>query len=175
MNIDGMRIRMRTPEIVLWDKDYNNEEYLMKREVIIFKKMDGVYVPLQPWPQRFFVSNEFIDIDMMELRPLTITNIFKSIIINFITMNHWRFCYVLYKAGFLNCDIWEYPNNFKYFNLHPIKTLKKRAKKFEMYQNASNDNINNYLASITNEMWRKINEQRKKDKKGRGGSESEES
>lgn len=68
---------------------------------VMFKNCGGVHVPLQPWPQFFYVSRELFDIKALELRPLTLTGLVKGVGKNLVTMNFWRLCYLLHRAGFL--------------------------------------------------------------------------
>ncbi len=71
---------------------------------LIFKEdMSGVVIPLQPWPQKFYVRRALAPMDLLwEVRPLTFTGLFKGVMLNFITMSYWRFMYLLRKIGFLS-------------------------------------------------------------------------
>lgn len=71
---------------------------------VVFKRLGGRNIPLQPWPQRFFVSiNAVISgPDYLEVRPLTLTGLVKGVAANFITMNWWRLLRMLRFAGFFN-------------------------------------------------------------------------
>lgn len=59
-------------------------------------------IPMQPWPQHFYVTRTLLHADGVELRPLTVTGLVKGIGRNFVTMNFWRLCWVLRGLGFLN-------------------------------------------------------------------------
>jgi len=69
---------------------------------VTFKIVEGREVPCHPWPQVFYVSREFLEINGVELRPLTITGLVKGVGKNFISMNYWRFMRLLNKIGFLD-------------------------------------------------------------------------
>lgn len=93
--------------------------------IVVFKNCGGVNVPLQPWPQTFYVCREmFVDLTV-ELRPLTVTGFLKGVSKNFITMNFWRLCHLLYKIGFL--DVPEGTRfSIKYWRWAFWKTFKRR-------------------------------------------------
>lgn len=102
-----------------------------------FKRMNGRNVPLQPWPQVFHVSKCFQGaLDVIEIRPLTVTGIIKGISKNFVSMNLWRVMRLLWWAGFLDTSEGE-PASLKhwrwdfwrtrYERRHPLKNVKPRA------------------------------------------------
>lgn len=66
-----------------------------------FKNIGGNAVPLQPWPQKFYVSRELFERDAFEIRPLTFAGLLKGVATNFVAMSYWRFCRLLWRAGFL--------------------------------------------------------------------------
>lgn len=59
-------------------------------------------VPMQPWPQKFYVSRSEIMRDRVEVRPLTVTGLIKGVGQNFVSMNFWRLCFILRALGFLS-------------------------------------------------------------------------
>lgn len=73
-----------------------------KHDVVVIKTAGGQMVPTSPWPQKFIVSRVMLATDQVELRPLTLTGFLKGVVQNFMTMNWWRFCYVLRGLGLLN-------------------------------------------------------------------------
>ena len=77
----------------------------MSFKEVRFVQLNGCHVPLQPWPQCFFISRELLEMDAVEVRPLTLTGLMKGVAKNFVTMNFWRMCWYLRKAGFLTTPI----------------------------------------------------------------------
>lgn len=73
-----------------------------KYSIVSFREQPGAAVPTYLWPQKFYISAFSLDRCAYELRPLTITGLAKGIVTNFITMNWWRMCRLLRRAGFLN-------------------------------------------------------------------------
>lgn len=71
------------------------------RGIVSFRNVEGSAVPLQPWPQKFYVSRSLWQTDALELRPLTLTGLVKGVGRNFVTMNFWRLCWTLRGIGFL--------------------------------------------------------------------------
>ena len=69
---------------------------------VVFKNVQGINVPCQPWPQTFYVSRLLYEIDAIEVRPLTVTGLVKGLGKNFITMNWWRALSILRRAGLLD-------------------------------------------------------------------------
>ncbi len=76
-----------------------------KYKQAIFNKFMGRYVPLQPWPQTFFVSDISVCDRTIELRTLTLTSLIKAVIQNFVTMNYHRLLIIMWKMGFFNTNI----------------------------------------------------------------------
>jgi len=69
---------------------------------VCFKNLDGKFIPLQPWPQRFYITDSvFVYNRIAEVRPLTFMGILKGVGMNFISMNYWRFMRLLFLCGFL--------------------------------------------------------------------------
>jgi len=58
-------------------------------------------VPMQPWPQSFYVSRTMMLTDAVEVRPLTLTSFAKGVARNFVTMTFWRLLWTLRGLGFL--------------------------------------------------------------------------
>lgn len=78
---------------------------------VVFQKLGGLNVPLQPWPQSFYVSAVHLyGKDEYELRPLTITGLVKGVGKNFICMNFWRLQFLLWRGGFLCTKIGHKPS-----------------------------------------------------------------
>ena len=70
---------------------------------VVFNKLGGENVPIDPWPQKFYVSCMYIvNRDMMEVRPLTVMGLVKGVGMNFVSMNVWRFVWTMRCLGFLN-------------------------------------------------------------------------
>ena len=61
-----------------------------------------MYVPVSPWPVRFFVTNYLLDNDGAIIQPLTFTRFICYIIQNFICMTFWRIKILFFKIGFLD-------------------------------------------------------------------------
>ena len=72
--------------------------------VVEFRHLDGRNIPLQPWPQKFWISAQaIIDSPSIEVRPVTLTAIFKAISQNFVSMSWFRFRWAFFRLGFLDC------------------------------------------------------------------------
>jgi hypothetical protein len=71
-------------------------------EVIEFHHLDGRNIPLQPWPQKFWVSAYAVE-DCAEIRPVTFAAIAKAVAQNFVSMSWWRFRWAFFRLGFLDC------------------------------------------------------------------------
>ena len=67
-----------------------------------FKHVVGRDVPMQPWPQVFYISALLIDRDAYEVRPLTLTGLVKGVGRNLVTMTYWRFMVTLRILGLLS-------------------------------------------------------------------------
>jgi len=68
------------------------------------------------------------EIDAIEVRPLTVTGLFKGIVQNFITMTWWRFLYTLFLLGLLKTPEGEWMS-LRHFSLHNLlQRIKIRAK-----------------------------------------------
>jgi hypothetical protein len=65
--------------------------------------MDGRDIPLQPWPQKFYISGTMLCSQEVELRPLTLTGLVKGVGKNFICMTWFRFRWLFFRVGFLDC------------------------------------------------------------------------
>jgi hypothetical protein len=74
---------------------------------VVFKNVEGHAVPLQPWPQTFYISRNLLERDAVEVRPLTAIGLIKGVTRNFVTMTFWRFCITLRKLGLLNTKEFE--------------------------------------------------------------------
>lgn len=72
-----------------------------KYKTVAFKNVEGMFVPCQPWPQKFYISGWLYDKDEFEVRPLTLTGLVKGVGKNFVTMTYWRFMVTLRILGFL--------------------------------------------------------------------------
>ena len=68
---------------------------------VTFRNLGGRHVPIQPWPQVFYVAKVLLRTPLVELRPLTMAGLLKGVGPNFLTMSYWRFVNALWKAGFL--------------------------------------------------------------------------
>ena len=66
---------------------------------VTFRNLGGKHIPLQPWPQVFYVSRRVLEVaDHIEVRPLTVTGLLKGIVCNFVTMNWWRLAGLLRRS-----------------------------------------------------------------------------
>lgn len=72
------------------------------RGQVLFKNIGSNHsIPMQPWPQTFYVTRTMLYQDAVEVRPLTITGLLKGVGRNLITMSFWRLCRTLLILGFL--------------------------------------------------------------------------
>ncbi len=98
---------------------------------VLFKHVEGREIPMQPWPQSFYISDEFLRSGEIEVRPLTVTGIIKGIGTNFITMSVWRFYRVFFKVGFLDIPEGECPSFKRHWRWMFWRVLKQRRRKVE--------------------------------------------
>ena len=98
---------------------------MKKIKSVIFKKIGGHTVPVNPWPQTFFISKILINEDIVEIRSITITSLLKVIIRNFITMNWHRFKRILFVTGFID-SLPGYALSFSYWRWDFWNVLKER-------------------------------------------------
>ena len=78
-------------------------KFLDSWEVVEFRHLHGRNIPLQPWPQKFWISAQAIDSPSIEVRPVTLTAIAKAVAQNFVSMSWWRVRWGFFRLGFLDC------------------------------------------------------------------------
>jgi len=86
----------------VWYFNLDSVDNLRKGDMVVFPFLKGEYVPTTPYPQKFIVSKIFLDSDLIEIIPLTMTSLVKNIVQNFITMNIHRLFRLLMKIGIVN-------------------------------------------------------------------------
>ena len=114
----------------IYNDDFQDANELECKKVVVFRA-GGRHVPMQPWPQIFYVSSQFLDSDMCAVRPLTFTGIVKGIFMNFITMNLHRLRKLSYIIGFYDAEI---DNSDSSWTLRFYKTLRKRKSKVRVHK-----------------------------------------
>jgi len=99
---------------------------MKKYKELVFRNLHGKEIPLQPWPQRFIVTQEFVANDTLEIRPMTVTGIIKGIGQNFISMNWLRFRRLLNWIGFIDTPAGYSEISFRYFRWDFWNTMYER-------------------------------------------------
>jgi hypothetical protein len=99
---------------------------MKKYKELVFLNVDGREIPLQPWPQRFIVTQQWIENDKLEIRPITLTGIVKAICQNFISMNWFRIKKLLNWIGFIDTPEGYSEVSFRYWRWDFWNTLYER-------------------------------------------------
>ncbi len=139
---NGMSTKKLVPlDIMFTDKE--ELQYIRTGDIVTLIS-DGRSIPVNPWPQKFYITEQLFEAHLIKIRPLTLMGLMKGIFENFITMNWWRIKYILFLIGFMDCPAGENLNFKKHFGINFISTLKKRKVENKLYS----FDYNEYLAKI---------------------------
>ena len=72
-----------------------------KYQEIIFSTTAGGVFPSHQLAKSFLVSRRLLDIDAVEVEPLTFSRFVRAVVINFSAINYWRLIRMLWKLGFI--------------------------------------------------------------------------
>jgi len=123
-----LKKRLKVSESRIWQQDLFSMNDLFKSDIVLFKSVRGLLVPLSPWPVKFFTTSYLLEQDGTIIQPLTLTRFVVYIIQNFISMNFWRIKILFYNIGFLEHDDPSESLSFKKDWRWNIFTVKRKRK-----------------------------------------------
>lgn len=105
------------------------KRYRQRHDIVTFNRVGPNHiVPMQPWPQTFYVSRSLMQMDAVEIRPLTVTGLVKGLGRNLVTINWWRLCWLLRGLGLLStgegaCYRWS-DLTFRFWRHHQLRRFR---------------------------------------------------
>ncbi len=120
---------------------------LFPREIAIYH-VSGMFVPDEPFTVSFFVDQEFKELELVKMRPVTFRHLLIHAINNSLVLFMWKIKYFLYRIGFIVHDNPYKYLRFRNFTLNVFKTRKLR--KLEKKLDAQYFNLIDYMQKIGN-------------------------
>lgn len=141
------RMRMLMTERTIRIIENFESDGLLPREIAIYN-VSGVYVPDRPFTVSFFADQEFRELELVKMRPVTIRHLFIHALNNSLVLTIWKFKYILYRVGFIVHDNPYEPLRFRDFTFNVFKTCKFR--KLENKLDKQYFDLMDYMKKIEN-------------------------